>query len=147
LELSLTRERSYNGATLGALKVNGSFECYTLEDEVREPVYFSAHVQTRDEWVRSWKVPGKTAIPRGRYPVVIDRSARFGRDMLHILDVHGFEGIRIHAGNKAEDTEGCVLVGQEKAGNLIFKSKDALAVLFDKVKTALKTEKVFITIA
>jgi len=70
--------------------------CYILEDQVRlsEP-----------------KVYGKTAIPAGRYRISITRSPRFGRDMPLLHDVPGFSGIRIHAGNSAQDTEGCLLPG------------------------------------
>ena len=59
----------------------------------------------------SVKLPGKMAIPGGRYRLVIDWSNRFGRMMPHVLDVPQFTGIRIHSGNRREDTEGCPITG------------------------------------
>lgn len=104
MKLSLQRDPSGDRATLGALRVNGSFRCFTLEDIVRERPGVS---------VEQWKIPKQTAIPAGTYRVVIDFSEHFERDMMHVLDVPGFEGIRIHSGNTADDTDGCILVGQK----------------------------------
>ena len=75
---------------------------YSLEDVVRE-------VPGRP--VAEWKVPGKTAIPAGRYRLRWTMSARFKREMLLLEGVPGFAGIRIHAGNTDADTEGCILLG------------------------------------
>lgn len=100
-EATLTRHPSQGAATIGQWYMPG-FNCYTLEDQVRE-------VPGRP--VTEWKVPGATAIPRGRYKVVIDWSNRFKRNMPHILGVEGFDGIRVHSGATAADTEGCVCVG------------------------------------
>lgn len=96
LDLVLRRERSMLGATLGELTVQGARICWTLEDTVRPA---------------GQKVPGQTAIPQGSYPVRISYSPRFHREMPEVLSVPGFEGIRIHWGNFASDTEGCILVG------------------------------------
>jgi hypothetical protein len=97
IKMLLQRKWVVKDATLGELFLDGSFECYTCEDIVR-PI--------------NQKIPGQTAIPTGSYRVVVDWSNRFQKNMLHILDVPGFEGVRIHAGNSARDTDGCVLVGQ-----------------------------------
>lgn len=97
IRLLLQRKWSVKDATIGELYIDDVFECFTLEDMVRPA---------------SQKVPGKTAIPTGMYAVVVDWSPRFNKNMLHILDVPGFEGIRIHPGNAAIDTDGCLLVGQ-----------------------------------
>ncbi len=97
IQLLVQRKWSVKDATLGELFLDGEFFCYTLEDVVR-PL--------------SQKVDGETAIPTGTYRVVVDWSPRFQKNMLHILDVPGFLGVRIHPGNAAKDTDGCLLVGQ-----------------------------------
>lgn len=104
LELELFRAPSFNGATLGWLLADGEQFCRTLEDEIRE---------VRGKPVSAWKVPGKTAIPAGRYRVTLETSRRFGEDCPTINGVEGFTAIRIHGGNDAGDTEGCVLVGDQ----------------------------------
>ena len=63
-----------------------------------------------------------------------------------LLNVPYFEGIRIHPGNKNEDTHGCLLVGTAKSKDFISNSKIAYQKLFDKLKAVSKTEKVFIEI-
>lgn len=101
---------------------------YILEDRVRE-------VADRD--VAEWKIPCETAIPVGKYRVMIDMSQRFGRRMMHLLDVPGFSGVRVHAGNTSHDTEGCLITGKERderhgevSGSRI--ARDALFEMVDK---------------
>ena len=105
--------------TVGKLYINGSYECFTLEDAVRNGT----------------KVIGKTAIPIGTYKLIIDASTRFKQDMPHILDVPDFTGVRIHAGNTSADTDGCILLGSTWAGkDFIGNSKIAYKKFFDKLK-------------
>jgi hypothetical protein len=118
--LRLVREPSDQGATLGALYINDVWVCWTLEDVIREPV------EAATVAVASWKVPGQTAIPAGRYPVALTRSQRFGVVLPEIQHVPGFSGIRIHAGNTAADTEGCLLVGRGRGPARIAESRLAL---------------------
>jgi len=81
--------------------------CHTCEDEDR----FLERVPGHEDSV---KVYGKTAIPRGKYQLVTSDSAHFGRVLPEVLNVPGFAGIRVHGGNTAEDSAGCILVGQVK---------------------------------
>jgi hypothetical protein len=137
MELALKRFFLGESHTLGLLYINGKFECFTLEDKVRIPFV---------------KVAGLTAIPEGRYKVTIDMSQRFGRMMPHVLDVPQFDGIRIHPGNYAKDTKGCILVGNgsehtdDKTGDIL-KSKPAFDALFPKLQDALGAkEDIYITV-
>lgn len=83
------------------------------------------------------KVYGETAIPAGVYNVVITPSKRFKRDLPLLENVPGFEGIRIHPGNTAADTDGCILVGRAKGADYVSESKAAFAVLMGKIRDAL----------
>lgn len=116
MQLRLIREPSAGGATLGVLFVDGRYFAFTLEDEVRE----QAGVP-----VALWKVPGQTAIPAGRYPVRVSWSPRFRRPLPELLDVPGFTGVRIHRGNRPEDTDGCILVGYDRAAGAVLQSTPA----------------------
>ena len=105
--------------TVGKMYVDGVYECFTLEDAVRNGT----------------KIIGKTAIPIGTYKLIIDASQRFKQDMPHILDVPDFTGVRIHSGNTSADTDGCILVGSTWVGkDFIGNSKIAYKKLFDKLK-------------
>lgn len=115
--LRVIREPSQFHTTLGSLYVNGVWECWTLEDELRQV-----------------KIPGETAIEQGRYKVVLDQSTRFKRIMPHILNVPNFDGIRIHSGNTSADTEGCLLVGRQRVKGSIVESKLAFDSLFQKMQ-------------
>ena len=108
--------------TIGEFLINGNHEAWTMEDTVRAP---------------GVKVPHQTAIPYGTYKVVKDFSNRFQRDTLHILGVPGFAGIRIHKGNRATDTEGCILVGLARYPSYIANCEPALEAIESKVFAAL----------
>lgn len=60
------------------------------------------------------KINGDTAIPRGKYKVIITFSNRFQKPMPLICDVPGFDGVRIHGGNTEHDTHGCILLGNSR---------------------------------
>jgi hypothetical protein len=115
--LTVNRYPSQNGTTLGELLVDGTKECFSCEDEIRE---------IPGEPVHKWKVPGKTAIPAGKYRVVLTHSNRFKKVLPELLNVPGFLGVRIHSGNTAEDSEGCILVGEVKGPDSVLKSRDAM---------------------
>jgi len=124
MELLLKRTTRTDKSTIGELFVNGVFECYTLEDIEREV-----------------KIKGQTAIPKGVYKVGVSMSNRFKREMPILFDVKGFEGVRIHSGNTAEQTEGCILVGQTKSFNMISGSRLAYSELFEKIKEVVSQKK------
>lgn len=58
------------------------------------------------------KIAHETAIPYGRYRVSITMSNRFKKMLPLVHDVPGFTGVRLHGGNTAEDTSGCILLGE-----------------------------------
>lgn len=108
--------------TIGKMYIDGVDECYTLEDVVRPD---------------GVKVYGETAIPAGRYRVVVTRSNRFQCDLPLVLDVPNFEGIRIHPGNTSADTHGCILVGLEQRENTLLGSRLAFNSVFHKIGNAI----------
>lgn len=118
MKLELIREEFTDKSTIGSLLVDGKFFCYTLEDRVRNE-----------------KIFGQTAIPYGTYPVLITYSPRFKTNMPLLINVPGYSGVRIHSGNKAEDTEGCILVGLKKAPDYIMESRKAYSLLFNLLKS------------
>lgn len=128
MRLLLQRDVLDAGFTLGQLFVDQVKFCETLEDAVRE---------IPGAPVAQWKIKGETAIPTGRYRVAMDMSTRFGRVMLHLLDVPGFDGIRMHGANTALDVEGCIGVGQVRTLNGIRMCKDVLRILETRVALAL----------
>lgn len=131
MELLLQRDASADGCTPGRLFVDGEFEAFTLEDVVRDGP----------------KIAHETAIPPGRYRVVITRSTRFGRMLPLLVNVPGFDGIRIHPGNTAADTAGCILVGRSRANDSIASSRLAMDALQPKIAGALaRQQDVFITV-
>jgi hypothetical protein len=117
MTFTLQRLSVVGDATIGFLACNGRLVCWTLEDVIREQSGVP---------VAQWKVPGQTAIPSGRYQVKVTLSPRFKRPLPLLYRVPGFEGIRIHAGNSAADTEGCILVGLTRDGQRIRDSRKAL---------------------
>lgn len=121
----LLRRYEFGGPqTFGKLYVDGSHECETLED------------QDRMLEEGGTKVYGETCIPRGKYLVIVDYSQRFKKDLPRLLNVPGFEGIRIHPGNTVADTLGCILVGMRRIGNQVQQSRLAFDALFQKLEAA-----------
>lgn len=110
MRLLLERRFKGDGYTIGSLYVNGEKFCDTLEDRVRDLAGGES------------KVPGETAILEGRYRVIVNRSPKFGRDLPRLLDVPQFEGVLIHRGNTAEDSAGCILVGENKVKGKVINS-------------------------
>jgi hypothetical protein len=131
MELLLKREPSDTRCTPGRLYVNGKWFCYTLEDVIRPD---------------GVKVAAQTAIPPGRYEMVYNWSDRFGKFLPLLLNVKNFSGVRIHSGNTAADSSGCILVGKTKAKGAVGKSRDAFNELDAILHPASKKEKLYIEI-
>lgn len=137
MDFQLQRTDFTDESTIGSLSVNGKFECFILEDKDRKL-----------EVTGNVKVPAKTCIPRGKYQIVVTHSNRFGRMLPLLLNVPQFEGIRIHTGNYAKNTEGCLLPGKIKGKNAVLNSTEAWGELFDKIlKAHNRGEKIWITIS
>ena len=112
MRIRIDRAWKRKGYTISRVIINGERFgdgkkwCSILEDEDR-----GLHSDMTLEEIKRIKVKGATAIPRGVYEVRMTYSPKFGRMMPEIMRVPGFTGVRIHAGNDAGDTEGCLLPG------------------------------------
>lgn len=111
--------------TLGVMYRNGQRFCQTCEDEDRFLEKFPGT-----------KVPKLTAIPRGRYKLVTSFSHHFGKVLPEVLGVPGFEGVRIHGGNYAENSEGCVLAGKVRIKDGIATCADTVQAIIDLIDDA-----------
>lgn len=93
------------------------------------------------------KVLGRTAIPEGRYHVVITKSFRFKCWLPQVREVPGFSGIRFHAGNTYHDTRGSILPGWNRKKGMVVNSRAALQMLMFEISAAIdRDESVYLTI-
>lgn len=115
--MKITLKRNFKGPdyTIGKLYIDGHYFCDTLEDTVRKV-----------------KIAGKTAIPAGTYKVKKTMSPRFKKILPEILNVPNFTGVRIHAGNTAADTDGCLLLGLNKEKGKVLCSQNTMAFFMDR---------------
>lgn len=152
MKLELKRRFRGPNYTIGSLFINGVYECDTIED-VDRGLTDSMSV---DE-IKAKKIYGRTAIPTGTYridmntvsPKFKDRSwAKFcGGKLPRLLDVKGYEGVLIHVGNKAEDTLGCILVGDNKIKGQVINSTATFQELYGELlKAKIKGEEITINI-
>ena len=142
MEIKLIRKYYKTRYTLGRLYVNNRFFSDTLEPP-------SKHLTERcsTATIQKAKNEGFRAIPAGRYRILITRSRRFGRWLPLLLNVKGFEGIRIHAGNKPEDTRGCILLGFNRRKGYVLDSTRCVLTLVKMMTEAIaKGEKVFVEV-
>ena len=159
MELLLRRTAKKAGYTIGHLYIVDydhlamDYFCDTLEPTWRNllgielPPEMASKRLGRESGKKAQKMKGKTAIPEGRYPVVVTKSPRFGQWLPLLLGVPGFEGIRIHSGNLPAHTEGCILVGQNLRVGQVLNSRIWLKRLIDRIVEARRAdEPIYITI-
>ena len=141
--ITIDRAWKKDGYTISRLYVNGElFGCNTLEDTDR-----GLRQDMHLEEIKNKKVYGQTAIPSGSYECVYTYSNRFKKMLPLLLNVKGFEGIRIHSGNSAKDTEGCILVGLNLKNGMVLNSREWTNRLVSKMKEAWnRKERVIIVI-
>ena len=116
--ITLDRAWKRKGYTISRLYINGELFCNALEDEDRG----LRQDMTTNE-IKKRKVYGATAIPSGSYECVNTYSNRFKKNLPLLKDVPGFDGIRIHSGNTANDTEGCILPGRNTQKGMVTESR------------------------
>lgn len=128
MKLKIERRWRKNDYTIGILYVDGVRFCETIEDKDRGLYQWQG-----EEYIKTQKVYGETAIPQGVYKVVLSYSPKFSNKTFYkaiagsllpeIKNVKGFSGIRIHCGNTANDSLGCILVGENKKVGKVLNSQ------------------------
>lgn len=118
--------------TISEVWVDGEKQPYNVLEDTDRGLYQGMSVAD----VAKVKVYGQTAIPRGTYNCIYTWSTRFKRMLPLLENVTGFTGIRIHSGNTAKDTEGCLLVGRNSEVGRVTESRKYTQVLIDKMRTA-----------
>lgn len=149
MELRLHRIACRETYTIGQLFVDGVRFCDTCEDTDR-----GLSQDMPESVIRAKKRKGCTAIPRGRYRVTLGvQSPRFKNNpnyafckgyLPRFINVKGYDGVLIHIGNSAKDTDGCVLVGKNKQKGMVLESKVTFVALYKKLKEA--KDDIYITI-
>lgn len=143
MRILLQRHALKAGYTIGRMEINGRYFCDTLEDTDRG----LRGSMTEDE-IAALKVKGATAIPTGTYRIDMQtRSPRFGRVLPRLVSVKGYTGVLIHSGNTADDTEGCILVGENRERGKVLNSRATLEHLLVFLRAAqAKGEDIELTI-
>ena len=154
MKILVDRKWKKDAYTIGKLYVDSMFFSNTLEDKDRD----LTNSMSLEE-IKKKKKAGETAIPTGTYKVRMDivspkysKSSWYvkncnGARMPRLEKVPGYDGVLIHAGNTAKDTEGCILVGKNDVKGIVTKSKDYFLKLYNIMYTAYKKgENIEITI-
>ena len=128
MEILVKRLYKTSAYTIGKMYIDGQYLCDTVEDCDR-----GLKQSMTSQQIAVKKVYGKTAIPTGRYKVTLTFSNKFKRVLPLVNDVIGFLGIRIHAGNTADDSLGCIIVGENKIKGGVVNSKVTLERLMAKL--------------
>lgn len=129
MKIKLVRIALKDTYTIGKLYVDGVYVCDTIEDKDRG---LTDDMSLED--IVSRKKYGETAIPYGTYKVKITYSPKYKRMMPLLLGVKGYSGIRIHSGNTAKDTLGCIIVGENKKKGMVINSRITYNRLFELMK-------------
>jgi hypothetical protein len=122
MKIKVVRETFTDKSTIGSLYLNDVFFCYTLEDKDRGLEQSQSLII-----IQAKKLFGITAIPYGKYPLIVNKSPKFGRLLPRLQGIKGFDGVLIHRGNSAEHSHGCILVGYKKGTDCIMESTKAEA--------------------
>ena len=141
MELKLKRIARKETYTIGRLYVDGVRWCDTIEDKDR-----GLKQDMAQAYIKRIKVQGETAIPTGRFRVTLGvKSPRMSKKAAYqfcggfvprLINVPGFDGILIHIGNTAKDSEGCILVGENKEVGKVLNSTATFCKLYEKLKSA-----------
>lgn len=140
MKLTLKRIALRPTYTIGKLYIDDAYFCDTLEDTVRD-TNKSGKFDNGEQ-----KIKGKTAIPYGTYEIKWTYSPRFKKYTPQLMNVPSFEGIRVHAGNTSADTEGCLILGENKQVGKVLNSRAAINKFYPIIKEACSKGKVTIEI-
>lgn len=142
MEIQVNRIARKDGYTIGRMSLNGVYFCDTLEDTDR-----SLNAAMSLDEILSKKRKGITAIPTGKYDVILTFSPKFKRVLPLLLNVPGYQYIRVHHGNLPSSTDGCLLVGENKVKGQIINSRATLEKLMSiLLECEKRKEKISITI-
>lgn len=154
MKLLLERKYKKDTYTIGKLYIDGAYFCDTIEDKDRGLKSTMSIAE-----IKKIKKPSITAIPTGTYTVTMNViSPKYskvdwyvkncnGARMPRLLNVNGYDGVLIHTGNSAQDSDGCILVGKNDVVGKVTKSKEYFIQLYSKLSQANKKgESISITI-
>ena len=138
MELNIKRIARRETYTVGRLYIDGKYFCDTLEDKDR-----GLRQDMPVAVIRATKRKGITAIPTGRYRVTLAvQSPKFSKRAIYqfcngylprLINVPGYDGVLIHIGNTARDTEGCLLVGKNTQVGKVLDSRKTFIELYDRL--------------
>lgn len=140
MKLTIKRIALRSTYTIGKLYIDGNYFCDVLEDTVRD-LNKNGKFDNGEK-----KVHAKTAIPYGTYEIKWTYSPRFKKYTPQLMNVPSFDGIRIHAGNTSADTEGCLLLGENKQVGKVINSRATINKFYQIIKEACSNGKVTIEI-
>ena len=153
MNITIKRTAKKSAYTIGHMYVDGKFFCDTIEDRDR-----GLDQSMSEENIKHYKVYGKTAIPTGTYKVSMSEvspkfksrswAKKYGGIVPRLIGVKGFSGVLIHPGNKAADTLGCILVGENKVVGQVINSQQTWFRLMDNylIPARQRGETIYLTI-